>query len=136
MNKNNSILSVADQSLVELRKVDVDHLDLLNSKVDEINNFIRREMLTCQLTIKDLQEHVKDLKLELLQKKEQIDLYAAKLKESEQLEKGKHQLIEKLLNDISRYQNDISWFKRTYEKRSFFGVLKDRLKYGNKKSPV
>ena len=40
---------------------------------------------------------------------------------------GHQQLVNKLLNDISRYQNDLDWYRRTYEKRTFLGVIKEKL---------
>jgi len=39
---------------------------------------------------------------------------------------GNRQLINKLLGDISRLQNDIDWYKRTYEKRSLLGLLREK----------
>ena len=41
---------------------------------------------------------------------------------------GNRQLINKLLGDISKLQNDIEWYKRTYEKRSFLGYIKEKIK--------
>jgi hypothetical protein len=43
-------------------------------------------------------------------------------------QEGTKQLINKLLEDIRRYQNDIEWYKRTYERRSLLGTLKEKLK--------
>ena len=40
---------------------------------------------------------------------------------------GQQQLINKLLNDISQYQLDIDWYRRTYERRTFLGVIKEKL---------
>ena len=42
---------------------------------------------------------------------------------------GNRQLINKLLNDLERMKQDIEWYKRTYEKRTLFGVIKERLKF-------
>jgi DNA repair exonuclease SbcCD ATPase subunit len=61
-------------------------------------------------------------------RKEQLSVQAnRKLEESMQQMEGSRQLINKLLSDIAHYQNDIDWYKRTYEKRSIWGVLKDKL---------
>jgi hypothetical protein len=40
---------------------------------------------------------------------------------------GSRQLINKLLNDIERLQQDVEWYKRTYEKRSLLGTIKEKL---------
>jgi peptidoglycan hydrolase CwlO-like protein len=42
---------------------------------------------------------------------------------------GNRQLINKLITDIDRLQQNIEWYKRTYETRSLFGVIKDKLKH-------
>jgi predicted nucleic acid-binding Zn-ribbon protein len=40
---------------------------------------------------------------------------------------GSRQLINKLLNDIDRLQQDIEWYKRTYVKRSLMGTIKQKI---------
>jgi len=40
---------------------------------------------------------------------------------------GSRQLINKLLNDIDRLQQDIEWYKKTYEKRSLLGTIKQKI---------
>jgi hypothetical protein len=49
------------------------------------------------------------------------------LRECQQTQKGTRQLINKLLSDISTYERDLSWFRRTYEERSLPGIIKDRI---------
>lgn len=44
----------------------------------------------------------------------------------EQLE-AKTQLINSLLGDLSKLQNDLDWYKRTYERRSILGTLRQKL---------
>jgi chromosome segregation ATPase len=66
----------------------------------------------------------------LLTEKEKIILETGeKLNDCAKTNEGNRQLINKLLNDIDRLNQDIEWFKRTYERRSLAGVIKDRLKY-------
>jgi hypothetical protein len=50
-----------------------------------------------------------------------------KLTECTRNSEGNRQLINKLLNDIDRLQQDIDWYKRTYETRSFLGTIKQKL---------
>lgn len=40
---------------------------------------------------------------------------------------GNRQLINKLLNDIDRLQQDLEWYKRTYETRSLLGTIKEKM---------
>ena len=62
---------------------------------------------------------------------ERKDLEIGNLKEA--LEKarlqaeGNSQLINKLLGELSKLQNDIEWYKLTYEKRSLLGTLREKL---------
>jgi leucyl-tRNA synthetase len=68
-----------------------------------------------------------------LRRKEEEDKALAKALEQKLLKsiaqnEGNKQLINKLLGDISKLQNDVEWYKRTYEQRSFLGVLKEKIK--------
>jgi DNA repair exonuclease SbcCD ATPase subunit len=61
---------------------------------------------------------------------EKTDLIQAmkdRVAEADQKAESNRQLINKLLGDISHYQKDIEWYKRTYEKRSLWGVMKEKL---------
>jgi peptidoglycan hydrolase CwlO-like protein len=52
-----------------------------------------------------------------------------KLTECRSHVEGNRQLINKLITDIDRLQQNIEWYKRTYETRSLLGVIKDKLKH-------
>jgi regulator of replication initiation timing len=58
--------------------------------------------------------------LEIIKLRQQLD----KTKETMD---GNSQLINKLLGDLSKLQNDIDWYKRTYERRSFLGTIRQKL---------
>jgi chromosome segregation ATPase len=75
---------------------------------------------------KQLQE-IGVLKTEIEKKDTTSVKMEKQLQESIQNVEGNRQLINKLLSDIAHYQNDIDWYKRTYEKRSIWGVIKDKL---------
>ncbi|AKQ45110.1 hypothetical protein TH63_04820 [Rufibacter radiotolerans] len=40
---------------------------------------------------------------------------------------GNKQLNKKLISEIVRKQQDIEWYKRTYEKRSLIGYIKEKI---------
>lgn len=44
-----------------------------------------------------------------------------------ELLEAKTQLINSLLGDLSKLQNDLDWYKRTYERRSILGTLRQKL---------
>ncbi|HTJ11881.1 MAG TPA: hypothetical protein VL547_07645 [Dinghuibacter sp.] len=56
-----------------------------------------------------------------------IEQLQHKLADCRRHNEGQQQLINKLLSDIDRYQLDIDWYRRTYEKRTFLGVIKEKL---------
>jgi hypothetical protein len=56
-----------------------------------------------------------------------IQRLEGQLVECRQTNEGTRQLINKLLSDISNYQKDLEWFKRTYEKRSLLGTIRQKL---------
>lgn len=56
-----------------------------------------------------------------------------KLADCNRSNEGNRQLINKLLNDIDRLQQDIEWYKRTYQTRSFLGTIAEKIVRRNKK---
>lgn len=103
--------------------------DLIKQHLDQIRSFIELELVEKKQAIKEQAVEIDALK-ELLQKKDiAVSTFEANIKEFQETAEGNRQLINKLLGDISRLQNDIDWYKRTYEKRSFLGLIKDRFKY-------
>ena len=95
-----------------------------------------------------LQKLIRIMEKELAGKQKTIELYEAELmrlrKEQENKDaelvsmkqqlldahenaEGCRQLVNKLLNDIERMQQDISWYKRTFENRSFLGTIREKI---------
>ncbi|HEY0433515.1 MAG TPA: hypothetical protein VGC95_06560 [Chitinophagaceae bacterium] len=74
-------------------------------------------------------EELKRLQHELSEKSSVITHLNTKLIECGSQSEGNRQLINKLINDIDRLSKDVEWYKRTYETRSLFGVVKDKLKH-------
>ncbi len=64
-------------------------------------------------------------------KDQRISELNADLEVNRRISDGKRQLVNKLLNDIDRLQQDVEWYKRTYESRSLIGTLKQKIiKFG------
>lgn len=78
--------------------------------------------------IEELIKRLKDLEAKLAEEQIEKKQLHQTLAEENKKQEGTKQLINKLLEDIRRYQNDIEWYKRTYEKRSLLGILKQKLK--------
>lgn len=103
--------------------------DMIRQNLDHIRSFIENELAEKKETIKEQAAEIEKLKRLIQQKDIAINTYETTIREFQSTAEGNRQLINKLLSDISRLQNDIDWYKRTYEKRSFLGLLKDRFKY-------
>ena len=103
--------------------------DMIRHNLDQIRSFIEIELAEKKETIKDQAAEIEEVKKILQQKDTAISMFEANTREFQETAEGNRQLINKLLGDISRLQNDIDWYKRTYEKRSFLGIIKDRFKY-------
>lgn len=78
--------------------------------------------------IEELIERLKQLEEQLQKEQNEKEETEKILKDEIRKQEGTKQLINKLLEDIRRYQNDIEWYKRTYERRSLLGTLKEKLK--------
>lgn len=77
--------------------------------------------------IEELIKRLKDLEAKLAEEEQEKKQLHKTLTDENKKQEGTKQLINKLLEDIRRYQNDIEWYKRTYEKRSLLGTLKEKL---------
>lgn len=76
--------------------------------------------------IEELIIRLKDLEAKLAEEQLEKKQLHKTLTDENKKQEGTKQLINKLLEDIRRYQNDIEWYKRTYERRSFLGVLRQK----------
>ncbi|MFY7838717.1 MAG: hypothetical protein ACOVP7_00520 [Lacibacter sp.] len=77
--------------------------------------------------IEDLIERLKLMEQQLLDEQKEKEEAEKQLKDEIRRQEGTKQLINKLLEDIRRYQNDIEWYKRTYETRSLIGTIKEKI---------
>lgn len=102
--------------------------DLIRQNLDQIRSFIEIELAGKNETIKEQAAEVEELKKILQQKDTAISMFEANTRAFQETAEGNRQLINKLLGDISKLQNEIEWYKRTYETRSFLGTIKEKLK--------
>ncbi|MCS3796315.1 hypothetical protein [Niastella sp. OAS944] len=99
----------------------------VNEKLEQISRYLLQELEAKQKTIDEQKEEIAKYKAELTNRSIEIEQLEEKLTQCAEDKEGHRQLINKLLNDITYFQNDIDWYKRTYERRSFWGVLKEKL---------
>ncbi|MES1225297.1 MAG: hypothetical protein ABUT20_57990, partial [Bacteroidota bacterium] len=83
-----------------------------------------------QQTITRQENEIEKLRTVIEEKNSIIRNMHEKVAECQRTSEGNRQLINKLLTDIDRLQQDIEWYKRTYVKRSFLGTVKEKL-FGN-----
>ena len=102
--------------------------DMIRQNLDHIRSFIEQELGEKKATIQEQTKEIEELKKALQQKDIAISMFEANTREFQETAEGNRQLINKLLGDISKLQNEIEWYKRTYETRSFLGTIKEKLK--------
>jgi chromosome segregation ATPase len=88
---------------------------------------LEKEIISKQRTIERQEQEIQNLRTELDQRNTTVLEINSKLRECHKQTEGNRQLVNKLLNDIDRLQNDVAWYKRTYESRSLLGTLKQKL---------
>jgi septal ring factor EnvC (AmiA/AmiB activator) len=98
----------------------------ISERLEQIRQYLEKEIDQKQRTIELQQHEIELLKKEIEHKTTDINGLHHQLQQCTQNTEGHRQLINKLLHDIEHYQNDIEWYKRTYERRSLWGVLKER----------
>ncbi|RTL59630.1 MAG: hypothetical protein EKK37_07670 [Sphingobacteriales bacterium] len=92
-----------------------------------IYDYLHTDLEQKKEQIEELNRKIKQLEKELTNYQYQLTSLKSELAFEKEQQEGSKQLINKLLEDIKRYQNDIEWYKRTYEKRSLLGTLKEKL---------
>ena len=97
--------------------------------LEEIQQKLEDEIVNKQAIIDNYNNEINTLRTLLAQKEETIQKLEVVISNSQRSIEGNRQLINKLLNDLDRRQQDIEWYKRTYENRSLLGVIKDKLKH-------
>jgi hypothetical protein len=99
----------------------------IHEQLEEIRAYMEKEVAFKQSIIEGQREQIGQLKTFSEEKALKISRLEDQLQECRQTNEGTRQLINKLLNDISNYQKDIEWYKRTYEKRSLLGTIRQKL---------
>ena len=120
-----------------LRKLLTENYDLdqgqlvqnIYRSLEQIQQKLEDEISNKQLVIDSCNAEVKALRAKVSGKDQVIQNLENIISESQRNIEGNRQLINKLLNDLDRMQRDLEWYKRTYEKRSLLGVIKDKLKH-------
>jgi hypothetical protein len=104
-------------------------LDLhsIHLRLEELRLYLEKDIASKQQVIDNQEEQIVQLKSLTEGKDQLIRRLEEQLQECRQTNEGTRQLINKLLNDISNYQKDIEWYKRTYEKRSLAGTIWQKL---------
>ena len=106
---------------------EAENLVEITDKLDDILMYLRTELQAKQQIIETQAAEMLRMRGVIEDKQDIIAEMQERVAEIEQKAESNRQLINKLLGDISHYQNDIEWYKRTYEKRSIWGVMKDKL---------
>ena len=102
--------------------------DRLIAELTNIRLFIETENRAKQEMLDASRNEISQLKNELVEKNAFLQSLEKRLSECKTSHEANQQIINKLLSDISRMQNDIDWYKRTYEKRSLAGYIKEYIK--------
>jgi hypothetical protein len=102
-------------------------MHVIQEKLDQITVLLEKEIGFKQRIIEGLEDQVANLQALSEEKISLLGKLETQLLECRQTNEGTRQLINKLLNDISNYQKDIEWYKRTYVKRSLPGTIWQKL---------
>lgn len=110
------------------RGLDEIKVDEIQQSIESIERRLDEEVAAKQRTIERQEMEIQRLYQLLEEKGKSFQETSNQLTECMRKGEGNRQLINKLLNDIDRLNQDIEWYKRTFVKRSIFGIIKDKLK--------
>lgn len=97
----------------------------MQEQLNHITRFIEEEIKLKQDLIDQQKSLIDKLHKDLNELKEKYEQQTIELAECKSNSEGNKQLINKLLGDLSKYQQDIEWYKHTYQSRSFPGIIKE-----------
>jgi len=99
----------------------------IRQALEGIEEKMESEISAKQRTIDRQEEELRRLQALLEEKNQVIADIEGKMLESMRKSEGNRQLINKLLGDIDRLNQDVEWYKRTFEKRSLLGTIRQKL---------
>ena len=114
--------------LTENKEVDQSHvIENIYKSLQHILRQLETEVAAKRRIIEEKEQDTHQLKSLIEEKDSRIEELNNKLVDCQHNVDGNRQLVNKLLNDIERMQQEIEWYKRTYENRSVVGTLKEKL---------
>lgn len=97
--------------------------------LEELHQKMESELAHKQTIVDKYAHEIKTLQAQVGVKDQALSNLELQLADQQRSINGNRQLINKLLNDLERMQQNVEWYKRTYENRSLLGVIKDKLKH-------
>ena len=101
----------------------------LHKSIQNIEQHLVKELQLKQKALDEKKAELSMLHFLMEEKNQTVLQLQEKIGECQQNIEGNRQLINKLLNEQARMQQDLEWYKRTYETRTLLGLIKDRVKY-------
>lgn len=111
---------------------DVSEINAVRQALATMNKQMEQLIAVHKTSMEKAEETIGNL-LQLVNKKEAIiEALESQNKDINRKGDGEKQLVNKLLGDIERLNLDIGWYKKTYEKRSLLGTIKQKLFNSNR----
>ena len=99
----------------------------LQTALQRLLTILEKELVGKQKTIELYEAELKRLRSDQVNKEAELKVVKQQIQEAHENAEGSRQLVNKLLNDIERMQQDLSWYKRTFENRSLIGTMKEKI---------
>ncbi len=112
---------------MEKEEINFQALESWKELLRAIDQKLENEMSAKQKLVDKQDKEIENLRFLNDEKNKAIFQLNEKIEEGKRKVEGNRQLVNKLLFDIERLQQDIDWYKRTYETRSLLGTIKEKL---------
>ncbi|MBC6490786.1 hypothetical protein ACFSQD_16525 [Flavihumibacter stibioxidans] len=100
----------------------------MQEQLEHITRFIEEEIRHKQDLIDQQADTILRLQKSIEEHQQETHRHMEQLNEYQKVSDGNRQLINKLLGDLSKLQQDLDWYKRTYEERSFLGTIMEKIR--------
>lgn len=100
----------------------------MQEQLEHITRFIEEEIRHKQDLIDQQADTILRLQKSLEEHQQEAQRHMEQLNEYQKVNDGNRQLLNKLLGDLSKLRQDLDWYKRTYEERSFLGTIMEKIR--------
>ena len=102
-------------------------LEVIQESIKDIVQKLEDEIANKQVMIDNGRSEIHTLGNLLLEKEQHIAEMKTNLVESQRIGDSHQRIMNRLMDELGKVQQETEWYKRTYKNRSFLGMVKEKI---------